>query len=125
MKFDTNKQIGNSSLGIAIAYFVGQGFTVSIPLNDTQDYDLVVDMNNKLYRVQVKGTKCRTSYNVFQANLRSLGGTKGYVYKTLKDTDIDLVFIVTAELNAYLIPKSIITNSNSINLGDKYNEYRL
>ncbi len=36
MKFKTNKEKGNSSLGIAIAYFSTNGYTVSIPLNDTQ-----------------------------------------------------------------------------------------
>jgi len=51
MQFDTNKEIGNTSLGIAISYFCSQGCTVSVPLNDTQDYNLVVDIQNKLFRV--------------------------------------------------------------------------
>lgn len=41
MNFNTNKEKGISGLGIAIAYFSTNGYTVSIPLNDTQDYDLV------------------------------------------------------------------------------------
>ena len=45
MIFDTNKEKGNSALGIAIAYFSTNGYIVSIPLNDTQDYDLIVDKN--------------------------------------------------------------------------------
>ena len=49
MKFETNKEKGNSSLGIAIAYFSTNGYTVSIPLNDTQDYDLVVEKENIFY----------------------------------------------------------------------------
>ncbi len=47
MIFDTNKEKGNSALGIAIAYFSTNGYIVSIPLNDTQDYDSIVDKNNK------------------------------------------------------------------------------
>ena len=35
MIFNTNKEKGNSSLGIAIAYYSSNGYTVSIPLNDT------------------------------------------------------------------------------------------
>lgn len=42
MLFSTNKEKGNSSLGIAIAYFSINGYTVSIPLNNTQDYDLII-----------------------------------------------------------------------------------
>lgn len=48
MKFDTKKNIGNTGLSMAIAYFGSNGYTVSIPLNDTQDYDLVVDIDGKL-----------------------------------------------------------------------------
>ena len=65
MNFDTNKEKGNSGLGMAIAYFTTKGYTVSIPLNDTQDYDLVIERCNKLYTVQVKATGCKTKYNVY------------------------------------------------------------
>ena len=43
MVFDTNKEKGNSGLGMAIAYYSCNGYIVSVPLNDTQDYDLIVD----------------------------------------------------------------------------------
>lgn len=43
MNFCTNKEKGNSGLTMAIAYFSTSGYTVSIPLNDTQDYDLVAE----------------------------------------------------------------------------------
>lgn len=55
MKFETNKEKGNSSLGIAIAYFSTNGYTVSIPLNDTQDYDLIVEKENKFYCTAYQG----------------------------------------------------------------------
>ena len=42
MLFDTNKEKGNSGIGLDIAYFTTNGYIVSIPLNDTQDYDLIV-----------------------------------------------------------------------------------
>ena len=58
MYFNTNKQKGNCGLGMAIAYFSTKGYTVSIPLNDTQDYDLIVEKNWILQRVQVKATGC-------------------------------------------------------------------
>ena len=41
MKFNSNKEKGNTGLGIAIAYYSANGYTVSIPLNDTQDYQAV------------------------------------------------------------------------------------
>ena len=75
MVFNTNKEKGNSGLGLAIAYFTTKGYTVSIPLNDTQDYDLIIDKNNELKRVQVKSTGCKTKYGNYQVALKSCGGT--------------------------------------------------
>lgn len=62
MNFTTNKQKGNFGLGVAIAYFTAKEYTVSIPLNDTQDYDLFVEKNGKLETIQVKATSCKTKY---------------------------------------------------------------
>ena len=101
--FKTNKQIGNTSLGIAIAYFSSHGYVVSLPLNDTQDYDLVVDDGSSLLKIQVKGTS----------------------YRTIKDTKIDYLFVVTADKDLYLIPNSLIKNKYTLNLGDAYQKYLL
>lgn len=125
MNFSTNKEKGNSSLGIAIAYFSTNGYTVSIPLNDTQDYDLVVEKNNVFSSVQVKSTGCKTKYGNYQLSLKSCGGTKGYTYKTLIDTNINLLFIVTSDLSMYLIPKSDIKNISTITLGKTYKKYKI
>ena len=66
MIFDTNKEKGRAGMSLAIAYFGANGYTVSIPLNDTQDYDLIVDKDNILLKVQVKftGTKECGKYRV-------------------------------------------------------------
>lgn len=77
MIFNTNKEKGNTGLGFAIAYFTSNGYTVSVPLNDTQDYDLIIEKDNILETVQVKSTGCKTKYNVYQVALKSCGGTKG------------------------------------------------
>ena len=124
MKY-TNKEIGNASLGTAIGYFTNAGYTVSIPLNDTQDYDLLVDFDGIIKKVQVKGTSFKTNYGIYQVSLKSSGGTKGKIYKTIKNTDIDLVFIATDIGTMYLIPKSIIKNTSSLNLNEVYKDYRL
>ena len=125
MLFDSNKNIGNSSLGIAISYFVCNGYVVSIPLNDTQDYDLIVEKENKMYRVQVKGTSFKTKFGIHQVALKSSGGTKGSFYKTVKDTNVELLFIVTSDNKLYLIPINDIKNKYSLNLGNEYNKYLL
>lgn len=46
MIFNTNKDKGRAGISAAIAYYGMNGYTVSIPLNDTQDYDLVIEKDN-------------------------------------------------------------------------------
>ena len=123
MYFSTNKEKGRTSLGIAIAYFSMNGYTVSIPLNDTQDYDLIVEKDGKLETIQVKSTDCKTKYGVYQVALKSCGGTKGKEYKTLINTNIDYLFILNADLKMYVIPKNEIKNKSTINLGEKINKF--
>ena len=125
MKFKTNKEKGNTSLGIAIAYYASNGYTVSIPLNDTQDYDLIVDKENLIKRVQVKSTGCKTKYGNYQVALKSCGGTKGATYKTLIETNIDELFIVTQDLGMYVLPIGETQNKSTLNICSKYEKYRV
>lgn len=125
MIFKSNKEKGNAGLGIAIAYYSANGYTVSIPLNDTQDYDLIVDKYGKLMKVQVKSTSCKTKYGNYQVALKSCGGTKGKTYKTLIDTKIDLLCIVTDNIDIYVIPIEKIKNISTINLCNKYIQYKV
>ena len=125
MKFKTNKEKGNTSLGIAIAYYAANGYTVSIPLNDTQDYDLIVDKNNLIKRVQVKSTGCKTKYGNYQVALKSCGGTNGGTYKTVIETNIEELFIVTKDLSMYILPIEELTNKSTLNICSKYNKYRV
>ena len=125
MNFKSNKEKGNTSLGIAIAYYSCNGYTVSIPLNDTQDYDLIVDKNNILKKVQVKSTSCKTKYGNYQVALKSCGGTKGKTYKTVIETNIDEIIIVTEDLQIYIIPIEEIKNKSTLNICDKYKKYKV
>ncbi len=125
MKFKTNKEKGNTSLGIAIAYYASNGYIVSIPLNDTQDYDLIVDKENLIKRVQVKSTGCKTKYGNYQVALKSCGGTKGRKYKTVIETNVDELFILTKDLEMYILPKGEIANKSTLNICNKYEKYRV
>lgn len=42
MLLETNKDKGRAGLSLAIAYYGTQGYTISLPLNDTQWYDLIM-----------------------------------------------------------------------------------
>ena len=122
MIFDTNKEKGRAGMALAIAYFGANGYTVSIPLNDTQDYDLIVDKDDKLLKVQVKftGTKENERYRV---KLMTNGRNKNY--GTVKDSSVDILFVVTSNKDTYLIPKEVITQVSNVRLTNIYDKYKV
>ena len=125
MFFNTNKEKGNAGLGMAIAFFSSNGYVVSIPLNDTQDYDLIVEKDNKIERVQVKSSSCIDKNGKYQVALKSCGGTMGITYKTFKDTNVELLFIFLENKEMYLIPRKEINNYSTITICKKYNQYKV
>lgn len=130
MLFDkcrNTKQQGNIGLGKAIQYFTLSGYTVSLPLNDSQDYDLIVD-NGTLYKVQVKTTKHKSKYGIYKVNLRVLGGNskQNYVHKKGDEIVYDILFVVCDNDDIYLIPKNNIKQyKNSISLGEQYIKFKI
>lgn len=116
MVLNSRKEIGNAALSMAIAYFGSNGYVVSVPLNDTQDYDLVVDKDGKLQKVQVKGTNRRGTGNAYTIGLRTISGTTRQAYKTVIDTDVDLLFCLCGDGTMYLIPKEDVANRCEINM---------
>jgi hypothetical protein len=117
---------GNVGLGMAIAYFTSKEIPISIPLNDTQKYDLVVDLNNKLQRVDVKTSTNLQPSGSYSVQLRNTGGSSGKSKIRLFDnTKIDYLFILTGNGKMYLIPSKDIEAINSISVGNKYSEYEV
>lgn len=124
MVFETNRDKGRAGLSAAIAYFGMNGYTVSIPLNDTQAYDLIVDDGEKLMKISCKATGSRKPSGASVVSLRNCGGTDGSVYGREKDKDIDFVFVLNELGEQWLLPSEILT-SNSMTLGEKYSQYKL
>ena len=107
------KQIGRLGLSMAINYFTIQGYTVSLPINDTQWYDLIVEKNNQFFTVQCKATQTKND----SIDLRSTGGTKGSIYdNVLNHSKLDYLFCVNKDLKMWLIPIKDITTSKQIRL---------
>ena len=104
MQLENNKDKGKAGLSLAIAYFGSNGYTVSLPLNDTQWYDLIVEKNGIFQTVQCKFTATENK----TISLRSMGGTKGIVYDNINNHPLDLLFCADREMNLFVIPMSDI-----------------
>lgn len=118
---NSNKQ-GNLGVGKAINYFTTLGYTVSIPLTDSQEYDLVVDNENDIYRVQVKTTGYKRNNNYVVSLKIALRNNK---IKKFDSNKSDFLYIVTDDDSEYLIPTKDISCTTSLNLGKQYNKYKL
>ena len=111
MKIENNKDRGRIGLSMAINYFSCQGYTVNVPLNDTQWYDLVIEKDSIFKTVQCKCTS--TENGIIE--LQSRGGTKGSVYDSiLNHSELDYLFCVDKDMNMFLIPvKDILFSGNT------------
>ena len=97
----SRKQTGRIGLSMAINYFTIQGYTISLPMNDTQWYDLIIEKDGIFETVQCKATETEESIIDF----RSTGGTKGSEYDNIRNhKDLDYLFCVNKDLNMWLIP---------------------
>ena len=117
---------GSAGLGSAIDFFTRSGFVVSIPLNDSQGYDLIIDIKGDLKKVQVKTTCSKAPSGAYSVSLRTTGGNQSFSYaKPFDNKKCDILFILTKSSEKYIIPTEKIKNINRINLSGKYLEYRV
>ena len=98
---------------MAINYFTCQGYTVSLPINDTQWYDLVIEKDGIFSTVQCKATQTKNGIIDF----RSTGGAAGKVYDNLLNhSELDYLFCVDGNFDMWLIPVNELTTKRQISL---------
>ena len=122
-----SKKQGDVGMCYAIAYYSRLGWTVSIPITDSQDYDLLVEnTDDNILKVQVKTSRYLTEGGTYQVSLKTCGGNKsGQTIKKMDKNYIDLVFVLVDDGSCYSIPTEKIESSGSMNLGDKYSEFKV
>ena len=127
--FKNSKKQGDAGLGQAIAYFTMQGYEVALPLTDSADWDLIIEVEGELKRVQVKTSSQLAETGTMMFNCDVKGGNQSFNKppKTIQDQKWDLLFLhhlITGK--QALIPKEILTTKGQVNLGSsqcKYKEY--
>lgn len=110
MQLLNNKDKGRAGLSLAIAYFGSNGYTVSLPINDTQWYDLVVEKDGIFQTVQCKFTVSKNK----EIQLVNKGGTKGITYDNLLNHPVDLLFCADDMKNLFVIPVEEIRKSGNL-----------
>ena len=127
--FKNSKKQGDAGLGQAIAYFTMKGYDVALPLTDSADWDLIVEIDGELKRVQVKTSSQIEESGIMKFNANVNGGNMSFnkAPKLIPDQKWDLLFLhhlVTGK--QALIPKDALTTKGQVNIGaKKYSEFLL
>ena len=124
------KKQGNVGEARAVYEYTQRNFVVSLPLSDSDKYDMIIDDGSKLYRVQVKTSRYEVKPGVFEVNLRTSGGNR--VVNTIRKRqhdDYDLLFVLVTDGRCWSIPvENLGESGHSIRIGspdDRFQKFYL
>ena len=98
------KQKGNLNELQCITAFYELGYSVSIPYGDCDRYDFIVDINNKLYRVQAKSARLIDENGTIVFSCRSSRSNASGCYKRQYTADEIDFFATYWQGKCYLVP---------------------
>jgi hypothetical protein len=101
--FRTFKERGEWVELMFMATAVRRGFRVSKPWGDSSAYDVGIESGERILRVQVKSTDCRTQYG-YLCQFKPNAHSKPY---TLKQIDFFAAYVIPREV-WYVIPARIL-----------------
>ena len=121
------KEKGDVAVAHAIHYFMTNGYEVCMPLGDKQLYDMIVEINGAMSRVQIKYAGYYNGDQKYKAALRSMGGNQSFhTAKKYRDDDFDLLFVYVENGRKFLIPWPELTIRNSLAIeASKYSRYEV
>lgn len=119
------KAQGDIGVAMAIVYYTLRGYPVSIPIGDNTRYDLIVEIDGKLNKVQCKCTRYQENEKYIIA-LRTSGGNKsGTSVKKISKEDADLLFAYSFDGSWWEFPPSEFVGKSCITLGPTRQKYKV
>lgn len=123
------KEKGDIAVGKAISYFIRNGYEVCLPIGDKRHYDIIIEKNGRLERVQIKyAGRNKTTHGVkCVASLRITGGNQSFNYiRKYSSKDFDSLFIYTENGNSYYLPWKLISCTNALCVEcRKYDKFKI
>ncbi len=126
--FDNMSKVtqGSAGLGIAIGHFCSKGIVVSLPLVDNQDYDLIIDEDGKLKKVQVKTTGTKSPSGNYEVQIKSVRSNKTInKIKSFDPNAVDYLFVLCGDGSKYLFPSNEITVKGALTLTPERVKYKV
>lgn len=103
------KDRGDKTESAIIHKFISEGYSVSIPFGDNDKYDIIVDSDDRLYRVQCK-TAWQNKDDTIRFNTHSQTTKDGEYHEDTYDGEIDAFAVRYPKTDAiYWIPISEAT----------------
>ncbi len=122
-----SKQKGDIAVGQAITYYISNGFEVCLPIGDKRHYDLIVEKNGKMNRVQIKYAYYSAKKKRCVAALRITGGNQSFSYaRKYAEDAFDELFVYTERCDKYVFPwKEVICRNELAIEIPKYKRYKV
>lgn len=120
LKAQNKQHIGFLAEQKVILLAIQNGFNVLTPLFTNSRYDLVLEKNNKIYKIQVKATSKLNSDNRYSVKVT------GFNNKKYSNKDITHVIVLTPTEKSYVVPIEEVSGK-SIRISpsgkSKYNKF--
>jgi hypothetical protein len=125
--FVTSREQGDRGEISAVGWFANKGATVAWPLNHSPHWDLIVEWDGSVYRVQVK-TSTFYLRRRWSVAICTRGGNQSWngVTKRFDPSLCDLLFAHVGDGRRWMIPATAVEASRTICLGGpKYSEWEV
>lgn len=121
-----SRKQGDIGTSLAIAYFSIEGYTINIPLSDSQKYDLLLEKEGIFKKVQVK-TCLKKNKGSFKVELRTVTNTRGKKFSVsfISSKDCDILFVVLPRPKMYLFPVEEILGKSGLTMNEKYSKFEV
>lgn len=123
-----SKKQGDIGEARAVYEYTRLGYTVCTPHGDSARYDLIIEKDGVISRVQVKtSTAMNVGQTAHSVSLITTGGNQKGSMKTtyINHTEVDIVFVLVSTGDCYGIPAALVSGMRSISVGNKWVEYKL
>lgn len=119
------KEKANIAVGKAISYYTSKIYTISLPLNDSQKYDIVVEINSVLKKIQVKYTNSFAPSGFPILSLKSTSGTTRKRYSIASEENCDIIFVYCSNNEQWEIPSSELKGRKTIYLNKEMEKFKI
>jgi hypothetical protein len=109
----------------AIYEYTKLGYVVCKPFKDC-DYDLIIEKNGKMERVQIKTTTQIPKEKYFVCNLRVLGGNQSFnTAKNRNPNSYDMLFVLAQNNECWSIPTNTFNALTTLTLDKRFESYKI